>query len=91
MSYIDELKDLLNVKETTLTLAEFDNIEVYYVGKVTQVNEETDRFVFTPKTVITTIDGIVYETNYTRAVSPGYDIDNVKRVNVKQKSIELKQ
>jgi len=78
MTYLDELL-CLEGKTVSVQILESERIDVSYSGRLTQVNEDTERFVLAPKFVYTTIDGKVYEAPYSQngSLTLGFDIDNV--------------
>ena len=90
MSYIDELQELVGEDKVVVTIASTSNVEVSYVGKIT-VHEDTDRFTVKPKTVITTVDGWLYESYYDRELGVSFDIDDIASVNMNSSNIVLKQ
>lgn len=87
---LDKLLALQDTK-VSLVIASTDEVEVSYYGTLTQVNEETERFVIKPRTVNTLIKGRIYEAAYSSAGGPseiGFDIDVIESINEKEIKIE---
>ena len=78
---INELKELLNTN-VVLQIASTSQCSVSYEGTLTQVNEDTDRFVIKPNFVCVHINSRPYHAPYNKGpLTLGFDISNISTID----------